>query len=78
MQEGVTVPELLLSRHAEAPQLLRSGTANEGQRNVTVVREHHKKAGGPVMVDVLMYLAFGISVVACLWLIDRALKSEED
>jgi len=35
-------------------------------------------AGGPVMVDVLMYLAFGISVVACLWLIDRALKSEED
>jgi hypothetical protein len=72
------VSELLLSRHAEAPQLLRSGTPNEGQRNVAVVREHHKKAGGPVMVDVLMYLAFGISVVACLWLIDRALKSEED
>jgi len=43
MPEGVTVPELLLSRHAEAPQLLRSGTANEGQRNVTVVREHHKR-----------------------------------
>jgi hypothetical protein len=42
-----------------------------------VVREHHK-AGGAAMVDVLMFLAFGIGVGTCLSLIDRAVKGEDD
>ena len=30
------------------------------------------------MVDVLMYLAFGVVMVACLWFIDSSLKNDGD
>jgi hypothetical protein len=30
------------------------------------------------MVDVLLYLAFGIVMIACLWFIDRTLKNDGD
>jgi hypothetical protein len=29
-------------------------------------------------MDVLMYLTFGIVMVACLWFIDRTLKNDGD
>jgi hypothetical protein len=31
-----------------------------------------------VVVDVLMYLAFGIVMLVCLWFIDRTLKNGGD
>jgi len=30
------------------------------------------------MEDVLMYLAFGIAMVACLWFVDGSLKNDGD
>jgi hypothetical protein len=31
-----------------------------------------------VVVDVLMYVAFGVVMVACLWFIDSSLKDDGD
>ena len=37
-----------------------------------------QRAGGAAVVDVLMYLAFGIVMVVCIWFIDRTLKDDRD
>jgi hypothetical protein len=35
-------------------------------------------AGGAAVVDVLMYLAFGVVMIGCLWFIDSSLKNGRD
>jgi hypothetical protein len=33
---------------------------------------------GAAVVDVLMYLAFGVVMIGCLWFIDSSLKNGRD
>jgi hypothetical protein len=39
------------------------------------VREHHTGWRGFAVIDVLMYLAFGVVMIGCLWFIDSSLKN---
>jgi hypothetical protein len=52
-----------------------------GRVRLSVSRQgdgEHPTGRRAAVVDVLMFLVFVIAIVACLWLIARAVKSEDD